>query len=57
MSEEKGILVAVDRVADGINSTTFEAAVERFPPTAPIGLATVFSGMAAWVEYPKWCIG
>lgn len=57
VSEGRGILVAVHREADGIVFTTFEAAVERFPETASIEFATVFSGKATWVEYPKWCIG
>ena len=44
VSEGKGILVAVHREVDGIVFTTFEAAVERFPSTAPIEIATIFSG-------------
>lgn len=57
VSEERGVLVAVDRVIDGIVFATFEAAVERCPSTVPIEFARVFSGRGTWVEYPKWCIG
>ena len=57
VSEGTGVIVAVDRVVDGIVFTTFEAAVERFHWTARTDFATVFSGRGTWVEYPKWCIG
>ena len=57
VSEGKGVLVAVNRVADGIVFTTFEAAAERFPLTAPIESATVITGTGTWIDHPKWCIG
>lgn len=57
VNEGRGVLVSVHREVDGIVFTSFEAAVERFPSTAPTEHATVISGRATWVEYPKWCIG
>ena len=57
VDEGRGVLVTVQRVADGICFANFEAPAERFPPSAPLDHDTVFSGTATWVEYPRWCIG
>lgn len=57
VNEARGVLLAVHGVVDGIVFATFEAAVERFPGTAPVEATTVFAHKATWVEYPKWCIG
>ncbi|KAI4218322.1 MAG: hypothetical protein L6R36_009018 [Xanthoria steineri] len=53
----KGILAAVVREAEGVVFTLFRATVERVLSEESIEAATVFSGRATWIAYPKWCVG
>lgn len=57
VQEDKAILAAVNREADGICFTTFAGAAERYSSSVSLRSAMVFSGRGKWISYPKWCIG
>ena len=57
VQEDRAVLAAVNREADGICFTTFAGAAERYSSSVSLRSAMVFSGTGKWIAYPKWCIG